>query len=120
MSQVDVLQNTAVNGPKAVEYSTPKTTQPAAGEVNDISAEQKISGNDDRVNVNNAVKNINVALATLRREERHFSVDEDLGRLVVKIINSDTKELVRQIPTEETLSLSKRMQEMVGLLFNHN
>jgi flagellar protein FlaG len=71
----------------------------------------------DRLSVSEAVKNINSALGTLKREERHLNVDEDLGRLVVKIINSDTKEIVRQIPTEETLDLSKRMQELVGLLF---
>ena len=40
-----------------------------------------------------------------------------LGKLVVKIINSDTKELVRQIPTEEALALSKRMQDVLKVMY---
>lgn len=119
MSQVDVVKTNAsaaaaVMPPVADGRTAP--AQPAAGK-KDSSAEKGISANVDKVSVNDAVKNINSALATLKREERHLNVDQDLGRLVVKIVNSETKEIVRQIPSEEALSLSKRMQEMIGLLF---
>ncbi len=111
MSQVNALQNTY--------YGNTAPAQPAAGRQSEVTAEQNVSGNYvDKVSVNDAVKNINAALTTLRRDERQFKVDEDLGRLVVRIVNSETKELIRQIPTEEALTLSKKMQEMIGLLFN--
>lgn len=35
-----------------------------------------------------------------------FSVDEDTGTTVVKVIDTETKEVVRQIPAEEMLSLA--------------
>ena len=40
-----------------------------------------------------------------------FSVDDDSGRTVIKVINSDTAELVRQIPSEEVLKLSETIRE---------
>ena len=39
------------------------------------------------------------------RRELHFSVDENSGRTVIKVIDSATQELVRQIPPEQLLSL---------------
>jgi len=111
MNQVNTLQNFSDANMAAV--------QPAAVKPSEFTAENKISDDRaDKLSVNEAVKNINAALTALRRDERQFTVDDDLGRLVVKIVNADTKELIRQIPTEEALALSKKMQEMIGLLFD--
>lgn len=90
--------------------------QTVAVRSSEATSERTVSFNSDKLSVNNAVKDINIALAALRKEERQFRVDEDLERLVVKIIDADTRELIRQIPTEEALALSKKMQEMIGLL----
>ena len=43
----------------------------------------------------------------------HFSVDDDSGRTVIKVVNSDTAELVRQIPSEEVLRLSETIRESI-------
>lgn len=45
-----------------------------------------------------------------------FSIDGDSGRPVVKIIDSETQELVRQIPMEEMLDLAKSLDQLQGLL----
>lgn len=49
-----------------------------------------------------------------------FEVDEVSGRDVISVFEKDTKELIRQIPSEETLELLKRMDTMVGVLFSEN
>lgn len=41
-----------------------------------------------------------------------FTVDDSTKEIVVKIVDNDTGELVRQIPSEEMLSFIKRMQEL--------
>ena len=41
----------------------------------------------------------------------HFSVDDASGRTVIRVVNSETAELVRQIPTEEVLRLSQTLRE---------
>ena len=45
-----------------------------------------------------------------------FSVDTDTNRIVVKVIDNQTRELVRQIPMEEMLALAKAMNQLQGLL----
>lgn len=59
-------------------------------------------------NITELVSNINTKLQQLRRE-LHFSVDTDTGRTVVKVINSDTDEVVRQIPSEEVIRLARSL-----------
>ena len=47
-----------------------------------------------------------------------FQVDESTGRLIVKVIDSETGEVRRQIPPEEMVRLVEKMKSMVGMLFN--
>lgn len=47
-----------------------------------------------------------------------FSVDKATGKTVVRIVDSETKELVRQIPPEEILAIARALDQMRGLLFN--
>ena len=45
-----------------------------------------------------------------------FSVDEDTGSVVVKVIDKETKEVIRQFPSEEMLSIAKALDSIKGLL----
>ncbi|MGE0386480.1 MAG: flagellar protein FlaG [Gammaproteobacteria bacterium] len=45
-----------------------------------------------------------------------FSVDEDSGRTVIKVIDRDTGSVLRQIPTEEMLAISRRLEASAGFL----
>ena len=45
-----------------------------------------------------------------------FSIDTDTKQVVVKVMNNDTGEMIRQIPTEEALKLSKAMDTLQGLI----
>lgn len=44
----------------------------------------------------------------------NFSVDEGSGRTVVKVIDADSQEVIRQFPTEEALALARRLRELSG------
>jgi flagellar protein FlaG len=52
------------------------------------------------------------------RRELEFSVDEDSGRIVVRVTDAESGELIRQIPPEEVLTLMSRFreQQQVGLI----
>jgi flagellar protein FlaG len=59
------------------------------------------------------------------KRQLSFSVDEGSDKQVVKVIDAESGDIIRQIPTEEVLELSERLQELrldvgtvVGLLFN--
>jgi flagellar protein FlaG len=47
-----------------------------------------------------------------------FSLDQETGRTVVKMIDTETAEVLRQFPSEEMLAISKSIDRMQGLLIN--
>jgi len=47
-----------------------------------------------------------------------FSIDDDSGKVVVKVIDSDTQDVIRQIPSEEALALSRSLDQIKGALFS--
>ncbi|MFI9653575.1 flagellar protein FlaG [Guyparkeria sp. GHLCS8-2] len=49
-----------------------------------------------------------------RQRDLSFTVDDDTGRTVVKVINSQTEEVVRQIPMEEVLEIARRIESGEG------
>lgn len=45
-----------------------------------------------------------------------FSIDDDSGSAVVKVMDIDTGELIRQIPNDEALELAQKLLDVKGLL----
>jgi flagellar protein FlaG len=45
-----------------------------------------------------------------------FSIDKDSDTMVVKVIDTSTKEVIKQIPSEEMLALAKALDQLKGLL----
>ena len=70
-----------------------------------------------RDEVREAVKEIqrNVANTSTNLQ---FSVDEDTGRTIVSVIDTETRQVVRQIPSEEVMRMSRSLDRMQGLLFS--
>jgi len=62
-------------------------------------------------------KSIEKANQAMKGMERRFeySIHEKTGDVVVKVINSETNEVVREIPNEKFLDLIAKLQELVGL-----
>lgn len=55
-------------------------------------------------------------LAQAVKRNLEFSVDDDTGQQVVRVIDTDTGELVRQIPEEHVLRMISQLQETQGSL----
>lgn len=47
-----------------------------------------------------------------------FSVDSQTKDLIVKIVATDTKRVIREIPPEEVLHLRQKLRELSGLIFD--
>ncbi len=47
-----------------------------------------------------------------------FDVDDATGRHVVRVLNKETGDVIRQLPPEELLNLVARMRQLTGLIFN--
>ncbi|SFM42892.1 flagellar protein FlaG [Thermodesulforhabdus norvegica] len=60
--------------------------------------------------IENYLKEINVKLS--------FKIDKKTHDVVVRVINRETGELIRQIPPDELLKLRQKLEELVGVLFH--
>jgi flagellar protein FlaG len=48
----------------------------------------------------------------------NFSVDEVTGYNVVRVVNPETNELIRQLPSEELLKIARSMKDLGNVLVN--
>lgn len=62
-----------------------------------------------------AVKKINAFIAPTSASIQ-FSVDTDSNRTVVKVVDLETKEVIRQYPNEDVLAMSKALDKLQGLM----
>ena len=65
-----------------------------------------------------ALKALKENLDLLHQVGLQFSVHEETGKTVIKVINKDTGKLIRQIPSKEMLNLAAKMEDMMGILFD--
>jgi flagellar protein FlaG len=48
----------------------------------------------------------------------NFDIDQKTNQIVVKIVDGKTDKIIRQIPPEEIINLSMRMDELKGMIFD--
>ena len=83
-----------------------------AGDAEKLAAQ---AGPVDPRQLERALENIRRVVEPVAHNLR-FSVDEDTGRTVVKVLDSATDQVIRQIPSEEVLSIAKALDKLSGLL----
>jgi len=67
--------------------------------------------------IQKSIEDLNKKMDILNSQLR-IEVDKDTGIQVVKIIDSETKEVIRQLPPDVILKIAKYIDEVTGLLFN--
>ncbi len=68
--------------------------------------------------VRNRIAEVNSKLTEHTKCE--FSYHEDTKRVSIKVINSDTDEVIREIPPEEALDMLSKMWEVAGILVDES
>ncbi|MGB5396660.1 MAG: flagellar protein FlaG [Gammaproteobacteria bacterium] len=63
---------------------------------------------DTAENLDQAADLMNSRAQTVHRQLQ-FSIDENSGRTVITVLNSETQEVIRQIPEEEALYLASKL-----------
>ena len=78
-------------------------SQSAVGQVGDISG---------------VVSAVNDLVSQVFATKITFDVDEATGEPVVRVLNKETGEIIRQLPPEELLALVAKMKQLSGLIFS--
>jgi flagellar protein FlaG len=93
--------------------ATPRASTRTRGRATDASREPS------RAQLDQAVSALNQS-SQIKTQGLEFSVDEDSQRTVVKVIDQETKEVLRQIPTKEALALAKAFDSAKGSLISQS
>lgn len=69
----------------------------------------------DKADLETAVKKLNDLVAPALQTVQ-FSLDAQSERMVVKVVDTASKQVLRQIPNEEVLAMSKTLDKLQGLM----
>ncbi len=77
---------------------------------------EKAADVEKPVDMTDLVERFRSQVQSIQRD-LNFSVDDSTGDVVVQVIDGDSGKVVRQIPSEEILRLTERLDEMRSLMF---
>ncbi len=132
-----VMGNQAVNTEKPIDatmQSTASSTKESAASSasiigNDVdkiekataASNQREKNEETKVltadEISETVEEMNSFLQEMKRN-LSFSVDEDLGKNVITVKDTENDEVIRQIPSEDLMVLRKKMDDVAGILFD--
>ncbi len=94
---------------KTVESVGQTTAEPVVKENVEIESEQQAS----QRTVEEAVKRANNKMSKTRCE---FSYNKEVNRVSITVYDSETEEVIREIPPEESLKMIEKLWEIAGLM----
>ena len=96
-----------------------QTTSAAEKRIADAAAETHETAVPTAQQIQNAVEQMNRASSQLN-ERISFSYNEKVNRVVVKVINQDTNEVVREIPSRDIIKLTEHIQQYLGIIVDES
>jgi len=107
---------TAVVPPTAPTTLPESLVPPAAAPVTPVSSADEAALQPDERELQEAIALLNV---NVRAWSTHlkFEIDDEAGRVVVKVIDSQSGDVVRQLPSEEAIEMSRSLGRLQDLAF---
>lgn len=113
-AKVETASNTAASDDlmkKTIQIDTKETDKNGKdGNRDDSQAQQTISENSQ---IKKAVDEIN---KKAHNSEAVFGIHDATNRVTIKIVDKDTKKVLKEYPPEKTLDMIAKVWEMAGLL----
>ena len=110
----DIVNNGLQPAVKAQEAKPAQAAKAEPEQAEPAQPEQKAVAPEPQ-ELQSAVSKLNDYVQNVQRT-LSFSVEEDTGTTVVQVYDSETEELIRQIPAEETIKLAASIEEQTASL----
>ena len=113
-----MLQPIQAGSPSVVAASTVRSPAEAAKPATTAAPDAAFAHGERKsgeVELGNAVADLN-KVAQANAQGVRFSLDEDSGRTVVKVVDTQTDKVLRQIPSVEALKLWRSIEQMQGVM----
>jgi flagellar protein FlaG len=117
------VQATPVQAPQMSQVSQPKVTEveePASARtlVEDIkvNTEDVGSGNNREYSNEQIKKTVADMNKKLQNISCQYGIHEGTGRATIKMVDKETKDVIKEFPAEETLELIAKAWELAGIM----
>ena len=92
------------------------------GEASRVNEKKNVARQEDKMlQESRNPEQVQVALTRLEETLQHveprieFSVDKELNQVIIRVLDKETGDLIRQIPSEEVLALDRFFMDQSGL-----
>ncbi len=109
--------------PSGAKLARPGSTAAASAPSHEASADKALAARPTETRaigaraLEKALGNLSAHVQNLQRS-LHFTVDEESGETIVRVVDSETDEVIRQIPSEELLTIAERLRSSAGALLS--
>jgi len=91
-----------------------KRAVPATAQESEIKKTDPTKGEADPAELKQRVDELNAAMK-VHASSIQFSIDDDSGRTIVKVVDTDTDTVLRQYPSKELLAILKQIDKFQGM-----
>lgn len=123
--KVEFARNLEITNTYNNKVEVPKKREPEKVEVEtkpELQKEQETKTNaEDNKKIQEAVDKINMQLKSANTKIQfkvHESNNSEINKVSIKIVDETNDEVIKEIPSEEAIELSEKMQEVIGVLFD--
>ena len=115
--QKTVVEDTEVTTPEKVSAYDATTVKVAETEKQDSQSGQDGSySNQQQANNEKIKKAVEQLNKNMSHSEAVFGIHEETNRVTIKIVDKDTKEVIKELPPEKTLDMIAKAWELAGIL----
>jgi flagellar protein FlaG len=105
----------AVSRVREVEAATPQRQVSAVDHLAELSTARQSAAQQGEASRQAFEKVVSELQTYVQKSQRNldFHVDDQTGRVIVKVIDATNDEVIRQIPSEEMLDIARRIQVLL-------
>lgn len=115
-AQKPVVENTEVATPEKITAYDPTTVKVAETEKQDSQGGQSSYANQQQASNEQIRKAVEQLNKNMSHSEAVFGIHEATNRVTIKIVDKDTKEVIKELPPEKTLDMIAKVWELAGIM----
>lgn len=113
------IDGTSISIPNTTQQSVEEIApRPEKKDVNAVQLNQPtVDGKDTKEKLEQAIDSLN-EFFTINNSELKFVFHEGLDTYYAQLVNSETEEVIREIPSKKVLDVFYEMQKLVGMIID--
>ena len=112
---VQMAQPVQAAQPKVVEVEAAASVKPVVEDIK-VNTEDKGSDNNREYSNEQIKKTVADMNKKLQNISCQYGIHEGTGRVTIKMVDKETKDVIKEFPAEETLELIAKAWELAGIM----